>query len=96
MCGLISVVASVTTFFHLRLILLQRTSGSFVVVRIVVVVVFRDGGRLALDLACFGGRPPPGSLDVCWMTGRGFFRTRFFVSERFCGHELIKGVAGVV
>lgn len=38
-----------------------------------------DGG----SLACFGGRPPLGSLDVCWMTGRGFFGTRFLCQNSF-------------
>jgi hypothetical protein len=36
--------------FHSRLILLQRTPRSFVVVRIVVVVVIRSSGRGASNL----------------------------------------------
>jgi len=47
--------------FHSRLILLQRTPGSFVVVRIVVVVVVRVDGRGASDFACL--------VDACLSTG---------------------------
>jgi hypothetical protein len=49
---------------HLRLTLLQRTPGSFIVVRIVAVVVVRAGGRGVSDFACFGGRHPSRSLCV--------------------------------
>jgi hypothetical protein len=43
--------------FHSRLILLQQTSGSFVFVRIVVVVVVRVVGRGDSDFACLVADP---------------------------------------
>ena len=42
--------------FYSRLILIQRTFGSFVVVRIMVVVFVYVGGRGASDFGLFGGR----------------------------------------
>jgi len=43
---------------HSWLIFLQRTPGSFVVVRVMVVVVVRVGGRGASDFACLVAYPP--------------------------------------
>ena len=64
LCGPILAAAGVRHIFHPRLILIQRNPGSFVVVRIVMVVVIRTGDLVDSDFAWFGGRPPPGSLCV--------------------------------
>jgi len=64
LCGPIPTVVGVWHIFHPWLILLQRTPRSFVVARMVVVVVVRVGGRVTSDFAWFGGIPPPGSLGV--------------------------------
>jgi len=81
--------------FHLWLNLLQRTPRSFVVIRIVVFVVSRASGRLDSDFAWFGGRPPRGSLLVCfyyWLDGWSWlFGTRFGCRNGFAGRSYLRG-----
>jgi len=69
---------------HSRLVLIPRTPGLFVVIRIVVGVVVRASGPSASDLACLVADPPR-SLYL-----RGFFGLGYGV-RLVCGRELFKG-----
>jgi len=87
--------------FHSRLILLRRTSGSFVVVRIVVVVVVHVGSCGASDFACLVADPPRGHCVFCYffyfkvvfsLCGGGGFRLRglWWLCVGDCGVVLVK------